>query len=73
MCGALSERADLVDELSAVSVVGQEDDGPQLRILSANKVARLALEQRVIVAHLQKKGGENLSFAEGKRETSNHT
>ena len=49
--GALGQRRchDLVDELTTVHVVGTEDLGPQIRLTTADEVARLLLEHRILV------------------------
>ena len=43
---------DLVDELTTVAVLNVEDNLPELWVTTANQVASLTLEQRVLIANL---------------------
>ena len=45
---------DLVDELTTVAVLNIKDNLPELRITTANQVASLTLEQRVLIANLER-------------------
>lgn len=52
----------LVNEGPPVAVGLQQDAGPQLRVLAANKITGQTLEQRVLVAHLRHGASSNIQY-----------